>query len=452
MPSRSLSDEDLRHVTVGGARLSDGEGLYLKPAPTNRESHGWRIDYTFRGKRRTLSLGTYPTVSLGSAREKARSIRGELAQGKDPSYERKQERARFTVRPAMEPPQSIDKPAEGSFEEIARRWFESKKTDWVDSHSARQLRRLELHVFPIIGDVQISQVQVAHVLEICRRVQAAGALETGLRIREICSRVFQFAIAEDSVKTDPCRDLRGALRSPVEIHFPALIQPADLATYLRRSDRYKGTFVVRSALQLTPMLMVRPGELRLARWEEFDLDNGLWVIPSVRLKRKKKEKLNGKPHVVHLPRQALQILEDLFVVTGRTGNVFAAAKHEMGCISNSTVNAALRRMGYCTKTEVTGHGFRATFRTLAVELLNFPEAVAEMQLAHAVKDQNGTAYNRVEFLEQRRALMQAWADYLEDLKHDRAKVSHPLLTEFRPVTMRLVDRGHDGSPGTDPEL
>ena len=164
------------------------------------------------------------------------------------------------------------------------------------------------------------------------------------------------------------------------------------------------------------------------------------IIPSVRLKRRKSEKLNGKPHLVHLPRQAVQILEELFVVTGRRGYVFAGPGSRNACMSNSTVNAALRRMAYCTRTEVTGHGFRATFRTLTVELLSFPEAIAEMQLAHAVKDQNGTAYNRAEFLEQRRILMQEWANYLEDLKFDRAKVSHPLLTEFTPVTLRLANQ------------
>ena len=183
--------------------------------------------------------------------------------------------------------------------------------------------------------------------------------------------------------------------------------------------------------------MVRPGELRFARWDEFDLDNGLWIIPSVRLKRRKTEKLHGRPHLVHLPHQAREILEALFVVTGRRGYAFAGSGGKNPYMSNNTLNAALRRMGYCTKTEVTAHGFRATFRTLTVELLNFPEAIAEMQLAHVVRDQNGTAYNRAEFLEQRRILMQTWANYLEDLKFDRAKASHPLLTEFSPVTLRL---------------
>lgn len=442
MVFNKLRDAALRDIRVGGSRLSDGGALYLKPAQQDRDSHGWRLDYSLGGKRKTLSLGTYPDVSLAGARESAQRIRADLAEGRDPSAARKLGRLQLRESLRVGHTSAGVEPARGSFEEIARRWFESKKCDWMDVYSSKLLRRLELHVFPYIGSMPIGQIQVVNMLEICRRVQTAGALETGHRVRELCSWVFQFAIAEDVAKTDPCRDIRRALRTPQERHFPALIRPADIATYLHRADKYEGTFVVRSALQLIPMLMVRPGELRLARWEEFDLDNALWVVPSLRLKRTKTQKLNGKPHLVHLPRQAVEILEELFLLTGRSGYVFAGTGCNGTCISNSTVHAALRRLGYCTKTEVTGHGFRATFRTLTVELLRFPEAVAEMQLAHAVKDENGSAYNRAEFLEQRQALMQAWADYLEDLKNGRAKVSHPLLTDFTPVTLRLQAPQH----------
>jgi integrase len=438
MASNELTEIALGHVKVGDGRLSDGNGLYLKPGRTPRESHGWRFDYSFRGKRKTLSLGTYPEVSLTGAREKAQICRDQLAQGENPSDARKQEKAQVARIQAQRRPCEGVLP-EGCFEEIARRWFEDKKGEWMDTYSTKVLRRLELHVFPHLGYMPLGDVQPTHVLQVCRRVQSAGALETGLRVRELCSWVFQFAIAEGLTSSDPCRDIRRALRAPAEKHFPALMRPAEIATYLRRADKYRGSLAVRCALRLAPMLMVRPGELRLARWDEFDLDNGLWVIPSVRLKRRKSQKIHGKPHLVHLPRQAVQILEELFLVTGRRGYVFAGPGSKNACMSNSTVNAALRRMGYCTRTQVTGHGFRATFRTLTVELLRFPEAVAEMQLAHAVKDQNGTAYNRTEFLEQRRTLMQEWANYLEDLKFDRAKVSHPLLTEFTPVTRRLAN-------------
>ncbi|TAM13858.1 MAG: DUF4102 domain-containing protein [Pandoraea sp.] len=438
MALNKLSDTTLRHVKVGDPRLGDGGGLYLKPAVNERECHGWRFDYSHQGKRRTISLGTYPAVSLADARRSAEKCRSAVANGQDPSALRKTEKARSFERLEAERRLKAGEPVVGSFEEVARRWFADIKHEWAANYSSKVLRRLEIHAFPHIGAKLIHEVTAPDVLAVCRRVQAKGTLETGQRVRELCSRVFCYAIAEGALTSNPAQDIRRALRNPRECHFAAITKADKLAELLRDIDVYSGSFVVRSALQLTPMLMVRPGELRLARWVEFDLDQGLWIVPSERLKRTQEEKKNGKPHLVYLPRQAVEILEELFLLTGRTGFVFAGSGRKNKCISNSTVNAALRRMGYCTKTQVTGHGFRATSRTLTVELLKFPEAVAEMQLAHAVKDENGNAYNRAEFLEQRRAMMQAWADYLEDLKHDRAKVTHPVLTEFKPVTLRLA--------------
>lgn len=437
MAIERLYDTNLRELKPGASRRSDGGGLYLLPAKKEGDSHCWRFDYSFQGKRRTISLGVYPAVPLQEARERAKKARTAVATGNDPSALRKLEKKKLIELLEAERRLKAGEAAKGSFEEVARRWFEKTKSVWVDSYSSIVLRRLELHVFPFVGHLPISELDVPRALEVCRRVQDAGKLETGVRVKELCSRIFRFAIAESTVKSDPCRDIGDALEKPQETHFAALLKPAQLGEYLRKADSYWGTFPVRCALQLAPMLMVRPGELRLAKWEEFDLDSGLWLVPSIRLKRTKRQKLTGKPHLVYLPRQAVAILEELFLLTGRTGFVFAGSGRKNDCISNNTVNSALRRMGYCTKTEVTGHGFRATSRTLTVELLEFPEAVAEMQLAHAVKDQNGNAYNRAEFLDQRRSLMQEWADYLEDLKNDRAKVKHPVLTEFKPVTLRL---------------
>lgn len=440
MAIEKLNDTALRALKPGAGRQSDGGGLYLLPGQQEGESHGWRFDYSFRGKRRTISLGVYPAVSLKEARARAVEARKAVATGQDPSAQRKREKQQVRERLEAEKRLKAGEPIPGSFEEVARRWFQKRKAEWMGTYSSKVLRRLELHAFPYIGHLPIGEIDVPLVLQVCRRVQDAGTIETGLRVKELCSRVFRFAIAEAIVKSDPCRDIDDALEKPQVTHFAALIKPAQVGEYLRRVDSYSGTFPVCCALKLAPMLMVRPGELRLARWEEFDLDQGLWLVPSVRLKRTKQQKLDGDPHRVYLARQAVEILEELFLLTGRTGNVFAGKKGQ--CISDGTVNAALKRMGYCTKTEVTAHGFRATSRTLTVELLDFPEAVAEMQLAHAVKDENGNAYNRAEFLRQRRVMMQEWADYLEDLKHDRAKVQHPVLTEFRPVTDRLRSAGH----------
>ena len=225
------------------------------------------------------------------------------------------------------------------------------------------------------------------------------------------------------------------MKRPVVKHFAAVTKPQPLAVLLRAIDTYSGSFVVRSALQLAPMLLLRPGELRQARWEEIDLDNGLFYVPSSRLKRTKAEKESGQPHFVPLAKQAVHILEELFRHTGHTGLVFPAEGRSGRCMSDNTLNAALRAMGY-TKDMATAHGFRATARTLIVEMLEYPESVVEMQLDHAVKDANGTAYNRTEFIQKRIQMMTDWANYLNDLKRGKNKIQHPALPEFRPVTMR----------------
>lgn len=268
-------------------------------------------------------------------------------------------------------------------------------------------------------------------------------LETAHRLREHCSSVFRFAIAEGADLRDPCQDIRDALKKPSVKHFAAITKPTELAQLLRAIHGYSGSAVVRSALQLSPMLKVRPGELRLSLWDEFDLDNGLWYIPSIRMKRTKVEKVHGEPHLVPLARQAVEVLEALYRRTGLSGQVFPAEGRPGRFMSDNTLNAAPRAMGY-SGTQATAHGPRATARTLIVELLDYPEAVVEMQLAHAVKDANGTAYNRTEFTRKRFEMMQAWADYLEDLRLGRSKIQHPVLPEFVPMSAR--GRRHIGAP------
>lgn len=430
------SDLTIRNLKPGAKRLNDGAGLYLLPFAKG-QSHYWRFDYSYRGKRNTLSLGVYPDTTLAMAREMAQAYRTMVAAGQDPSETRKQSKKVIEQEREVERRVREGEPALGSFEEVGRRWFATRKHEWCESYSTKVLRRLELHAFPYIGHLPIGDIDPPKVLEVCRRVENNGTLETAHRVMELCSLIFRFAIAEGMLRFDPARDIRGALKKPVTTHFAAVTKADDLARVLRDIDAYQGTFVVRCALQLTPMVMVRPGELRLARWEEFDLDNGLWYVPSERLKRTKDQKENGDPHLVPLAPQAVAILEDLFSLTGRTGLVFPAEGRQGRCMSENTLNTAFRNMGYSTKEDVTAHGFRATARTLAVELLNFPEAVVEMQLAHVVKDENGTAYNRTEFLQKRFELMRAWADYLEALKKGRQTIQHPVLPTFTPVTQRL---------------
>lgn len=430
-------DKTISNLKPGAKRLNDGDGLYLLPFASG-QNHYWRFDYTFNGKRNTLSLGVYPDTTLAMARAKAQEYRTMVAGGQDPSLARKESKKAIEQAREVERRVLKGEPALGSFEEVGRRWFETREHEWCKSYSTKVIRRLELHAFPYLGHLPIGDIDPPQVLQVCRRVERNGTLETAHRVMELCSLIFRFAIAEGTLKSDPARDIRGALKKPVTTHFAAVTKPDELAAVLRGIDAYSGTFVVRCALQLLPMLMVRPGELRQARWDEFDLDNGQWFIPSERMKRTKVEKANGDPHLVPLAPQAVSILEDLFSLTGRTGLLFPAEGRAGRCMSENTMNTALRNMGYSTEHQVTSHGFRATARTLAVELLNFPEAVVEMQLAHAVKDANGTAYNRTEFLEMRFKLMHGWADYLESLKKGRQTVQHAVLPAFKPVTLRLA--------------
>ncbi len=419
-------------------RISDGGGLYLLPAKDGRGRHLWRMDYTFTGLRKTLSFGPYPEVGLASAREKAATARALVYRGTDPSAKRQADRAAVLAAREAERLRDAGLPQVGSFEEVARRWYAKNESKWMDSYAPKVIRRLEMHAFPYIGAKAISAIDPPAILEVCRRVEEQGLVETAHRLLEHCSNVFRFAIPERLVPSDPCRDLRGLLKQPVSKHFAAVTNPRELAGLLRAMYAYHGTMVVRCALQLQPMLFLRPGELRQARWEEFDLDNGMWFVPSARMKRTKEQKLNGDDHFVPLPRQAVAILEELFCLTGGTGFVFPAEGRPGRTMSNGTVNAALRVLGYPADV-VTGHGFRATARTLIAEVLSLDSDVVEMQLAHKVKDLNGNAYNRTEFILKRQSTMQAWADYLDELREDRADHRrHAALPAFTPVTSRLA--------------
>ncbi|MDT7834092.1 tyrosine-type recombinase/integrase [Aquabacterium sp. OR-4] len=425
-------------LAPGAKRLTDGGGLYLLPAAKLGGQHGWRFDYVFEGKRKTISLGIFPAVSLAGARGKALDARKQLALGINPSDKRKQVKAAQASQLEAERRAQAGEAPIGSFEEVARRWYAKNEEGWTASYAPKVLRRLEIHVFPYIGARPIASIEPPAVLEVCRRVEEQGTIETAHRALEHCSNVFRLAIAERLLPSDPCRDLRGALKKPVSKRFAAITDPAELADLLKATYAYQGTLVVRAALKLAPMLFLRPGELRQARWEEFDLDHGMWFVPSMRMKRVKAEKRSGAPHYVPLPKQAVDILEDLFCLTGKTGFVFPAEGRPGRTMSNGTVNAALRALGY-TAEVVTGHGFRATARTLIAEVLSMDVAAVEMQLAHEVKDANGDAYNRAEYILKRQEIMQAWADYLDELREGRADLRrHAVLPAFKPVTLRLA--------------
>jgi integrase len=418
--ARSLipSDTTIRNIKAGDTRkrLTDGEGLYLLLF-VKGGAHGWRFDYSIHGKRKTLSLGTYPATGLKLAREKADAARQLVAAGVDPSENRQAKRAEHAERAASAP--------SNTFEAVAREWYDVRREDWAPSYGAKIIRRLEVDVFPWIGKLGLDAITPPQLLQVLRRIESRGVIETAHRALENCSQVFRYAVATGRATTDPGRDLKDALKKPLPTHFPAITDPKRLGEFLRAAEGYQGTHVVRAALRLTPMLLLRPGELRHARWTEFDLEGAAWSIPAARMKGKKAAKERGKPHFVALPRQAIEVLRELQPLTGEGDYVFRGERHHDRPMSDAAVLAAMRAMGF-SADEVTSHGFRATARTILAEHLGYPAEVIEAQLAHAVRDQLGTAYNRTSFIAERVKMMQAWADYL-----DECRTGNVIVGDFR---------------------
>jgi integrase len=406
-----LSDTRIRTTKPAAkpVRLYDERGLYLEVTPSG--GRWWRLKYRFDGREKLLSMGTYPDTGLKVARAKRDQARELLAQGVDPSDARRAERA------------SKSEQASNSFEAVAREWHTTVHLAQVSAgHAARTLIRLEQDVFPWLGSLTVSEIKAPQLLQTMRRIEARGAIETAHRALQACGQVFRYAIATGRAERDPTPDLRGALKPVLVQHMAAITDPKRVGELLRAIEDYKGMPITRAALQLAPLVFVRPGELRKAEWIEFDLDAMQWRIPGARMKRTKQEKLSGAAHVVPLSRQAVAILQDLKPLTGHGRYVFPSPRTGERPMSDNGVLSALRRMGF-PKDEMTGHGFRAMARTLLAERLNVDEAVIEAQLAHAVKDSLGRAYNRTEFLEQRRRMVQLWADYLDKLR-EGAEVIH----------------------------
>lgn len=413
-----LTDKTIQKGAKDGLRrLSDGDGLYILFS-VKGGSHGWRMDYSLDGRRKTLSLGTYPDTSLALARQKADEFRQLIAQGLDPSDVRKTERQKTLKTLEAERRQEQGLPADGSFEHVAREWHQTVHIAKVSpGHAERTLTRLTQDVFPWLGSMPIAAISAPKLLETLRRVEKRGAIETAHRIRQACGQIFRYGIAIGACERDPAHDLRDALSPVVVQHHAAITDPQKLGGLLRSFHDYTGLPVTCAALKLAPLVFLRPGELRQAEWAEFDLDAGLWTIPASRMKRLKQQKISGAPHVVPLATQAVAILDELRPLTGRGRYVFPSPRTPERPMSENGVLSAMRRMGF-GKDEMTGHGFRATARTLLVERLGEKEAVVEAQLAHSVRDTLGRAYNRTEFLEQRKAMMQKWADYLDQLRRN----------------------------------
>jgi integrase len=390
----ALTDTTIRNAKPGEKpqKLFDERGLFLLVTPTGGK--WWRLRYRFDGKEKLLSLGTYPDVGLKAARERRDDARKLLADGTDPGENRKATKAARQDRAA------------NSFEVVAREWYAKMATGWVEHHGDRIIRRFERDIFPWIGGRPIADVNAPELLAAVRRIEGRGALETAHRALQNCGQVFRYAVATGRATRDPTGDLRGALPPVKGEHFAAVTQPADVAKLLRTLDGYQGTFTVACALRLAPLVFVRPGELRKAEWADIDLNAAEWRYTVTK---------TNTPHIVPLSTQTVAILRELHALTGTGRFVFPGARSNGRPMSDNAILAAMRRMGI-GKDEMSGHGFRAMARTILDEVLGFRPDFIEHQLAHAVKDPNGRAYNRTAHLGERRKMMQAWADYLDKLK------------------------------------
>jgi integrase len=397
MPKRIIPLSDMKIQKAKSkdknVTLFDGGGLFLMVTPTGGKL--WRFKYRYDGKQKLLAFGTYPEISLLDARKRRDEARSQLAHDIDPGAVRKAQKQANTE-------------ATETFEIIAREWHERFKSNWTTEYASKIMSRLEGDVFPYIGARPIKEIKAPELLTVLRRVEARGTFELAHRIRTICGQVFRYAVATGQAERDPAADLRGALTPVQTINRAAITEPKKVGELLRAIDGYQGSFIVKCALKLAPLFFVRPGELRNAEWEEVSFENAEWNIPASKMKMK-------EPHLVPLSQQAIDILKELKEYTGASRYVFPSGRTFDRPMSDNAILAALRRMGYA-KDEMSGHGFRAMARTILDEVLQVRPDFIEHQLAHAVRDPNGRAYNRTAHLVERRKMMQTWADYLDGLK------------------------------------
>ena len=392
----TLTDTAIRKAKPGvkPRKMFDERGLFLLLNP--KGGKWWRFKYRVDGKEKQLSLGVYPDVGLKEARERRDEARKQVAVGIDPSENRKAKKAAKADRAA------------NSFEVVAREWFSKYSPNWSANHANRIIRRFDRDIFPWIGGKPVADIIAPQLLDVIRRIEQRGALETAHRALGNCGQVFRYAVATGRAERDPSGDLRGALPPAKGTHFASVTEPKKVAEVLRTLDGYEGTLTVRCALHLAPLVFVRPGELRHAQWVDIDLEAAEWRYTVTK---------TDTQHIVPLSLQAIEILRELHPLTGRGRFVFPSARNPKGDrpMSDNAILAAMRRMGI-NKEEMSGHGFRAMARTILDEVLGFRPDYIEHQLAHAVRDPNGRAYNRTAHLPERRKMMQEWADYLDKLK------------------------------------
>ncbi len=411
-----LTDTEIRKAKPGEkvSRLYDGGGLYLEVTP--KGGKWWRFKYRLGGKEKLLSMGTYPETTLKAAREKREAARVAVAAGVDPSEQRKAAKAQTVEQGEIERRADAGLPPPGSFEAVAREWLTTIHAAKVsEGHSTRTRIRLEQDVFPWLGRRPIGEIEPPDLLAVLRKIIARGAIETAHRAKDACAQVFRYGIAAGFCQRNAAADLRDALPAVQTKHLAAIVEPKRAGELLRDMMGYKGQPVTRAALSLSALLLLRPGELRQAEWADVDLDCAMLTIPGDRMKRSKTEKASSPPHLVPLAPQAVALLRDLQALTGHGRYVFPALTSSQRCMSENTVRSALRRLGY-GNDDMTAHGFRAMARTMIAERLGVAPEIIEAQLAHAVPDALGRAYNRTQYLEQRQDMMAKWADYIDRLR------------------------------------
>ena len=393
----ALTDTFVKNIKPGpaeaGDKHSDGQGLYLHVKEAGKY---WRMNYRFTGKQKTLALGVYPAVSLAKARQRRDKARELLAEGIDPSTAKKEDK------------QAKADAAANTFEMVARDWLAKTAADRMPTTQDKITAWLEKDVMPFIGKMPISTIGPRDVLAALRKMEARGALDSMQRVKQVWGQVFRYAVATGSAERDVTQDLKGALAKPTAGHFAAITEPKQAGDLMRSIFDYSGHPCTVAALKLSPLVFVRPGELRTMEWAELDLDAAEWRIPGIKMKMK-------LDHLVPLATQALELLRAVQPMTGHGRYVFPSLRTGERPMSENTINAALRGMGYSAEVH-SAHGFRAMARTIMDEVLGERVDLIEHQLAHAVKDANGRAYNRTAHLPARRVMMQTWADYLDKLR------------------------------------
>jgi len=401
-----LTDAQCRNATCPPekrqARLTDGAGLYLEISPAGSKRWFWK--FYPDGKESRLALGTYPGLTLKQAREARDAARKARQGGINPVQQRKADKLSASIRSAT------------TFDAVAAEFYAKEKDGWSESYSRKWHRLVEKDLSPWLGSLPLASISAQMLLDTLQRTERRGAIDSAHALRQYAGQVFRYGVQTGRCPGNPAADLTGAMK-PIQVkHMGAVLDPVKLGALLRNIDGYTGQPVTRTALALSALLFQRPGNIRAMEWAEIDVDAALWTIPAAKMKRTVHGKINGRPHLVPLAPQALALLADLRPLTGHGRYVFPSLLTGEECMSDNTVRGALRRMGYSNE-EATAHGFRATARTLMVERLPgiAPDEI-EAQLAHGKAGPLGMAYDRAEYMEQRRAMMASWADYLDRLR------------------------------------